>query len=78
MNILRRSQVVNKVGQSFSTIDRLEKKGIFPQRIQLAPKSVGWSEEEVDEYLRSLPRGKVLEPEKATHQSLLVRQGGHS
>lgn len=75
MNIIRKTKVVIKVGQSFSTIDRLEKRGEFPQRIQLSPKSVGWSEEEVDAYLESLPRGPVKEPTLATQKSLKVRQG---
>jgi len=77
MNIIRRHELLKKVGQSFSTIDRLEKLGRFPQRIQLSPKAVGWSEDEVDDYLNSLPRGPVAEPIAATIQSLTIRHGGH-
>jgi len=55
--ILRRNAMVERVGQSFSTINRKEKAGQFPRRVRLGPNSVGWYEDEVATYLDSLKRG---------------------
>jgi predicted DNA-binding transcriptional regulator AlpA len=38
---------------------RLEARGEFPQRIQLGAGRVAWSEREIDEWLRNLPRGPL-------------------
>ena len=32
-------------------LGRLEKAGVFPRRVKLAPGTVAWSEEEVDAFL---------------------------
>ena len=31
-------------------VDRLEKAGLFPKRIQLGPNTVAWAEHEIDEF----------------------------
>jgi prophage regulatory protein len=31
---------------------RLERAGLFPKRLRLGPNSVGWLEEELDEWIR--------------------------
>jgi prophage regulatory protein len=43
-------------------IGRLEAAGKFPQRIQLGAASVGWLESEVDEWIRTRPRGTIMPP----------------
>lgn len=53
MKILRRCAVVSKTGYSAPTIDRLEKAGQFPKRVQLGPNSVGWLEHEIDAWIES-------------------------
>ena len=40
-------------------LSRLEVAGRFPQRVQLGEGRVGWLEGEVDEWIRSRPRGPI-------------------
>jgi prophage regulatory protein len=49
--ILRKPELFSKLRLSDATIWRLEKKGKFPQRIRLGGNSVGWFENEIDEWL---------------------------
>jgi prophage regulatory protein len=51
MRILSKKQLREAVLYSPQHIDRLEKAGKFPKRIQLGPNRVGWIESEVDEWL---------------------------
>lgn len=51
MKILKKSEVVKKVGLSQVTIWRMEKKGIFPRRRQLSERRVGWVESEIEEWI---------------------------
>ncbi len=53
MRFLRIDEVINKVGLSRPTIWRLERAGEFPKRRQLGRNSVGWVEEEVEEWMES-------------------------
>ena len=53
MRVLRIAAVKDRVGLSRTSIWRLERKGLFPRRRQLSANAVGWSEEEVDDWLRS-------------------------
>ena len=52
-------------------IDRLEKAGKFPSRIQLGQRSVGWHEQEIIEWLESRPRGPALAPLSDTASSVV-------
>ena len=47
MKIIRRKKLVGMTGLSYSSINRWEKHGLFPKRIQLGSNSVGWYEHEV-------------------------------
>jgi Prophage CP4-57 regulatory protein (AlpA) len=38
---------------------RLEERGKFPQRIQLGAGRVAWSEREIEEWIKNLPRGPL-------------------
>ena len=54
MRILRKKEVVRKVGYSGMHIWRLEREGRFPKRIRLGPSNrgaCGWLEEEIDEWI---------------------------
>ena len=58
MKILKLPAVVDRTGLSRSAIRRREKDGSFPARREIGPGSVGWVEEEIDEWVRSLPERK--------------------
>jgi prophage regulatory protein len=51
--ILRRRQVIEKVGLSRSTIDRQEAANQFPKRVPLGENSIGWFEDEIDAHLEA-------------------------
>ena len=53
--ILRMPDVLDKVGVSRTTIWRQVKAGTFPSPIRLSARSVGWRENEVDEWLDAQP-----------------------
>lgn len=56
MKILSINEVTKRTGLSRVTIWRMEHKGKFPQRIALSARRVGWCENEIHEWLESLPR----------------------
>jgi len=56
MKVLPIKEVTNLTGLSRVTIWRMEHKGMFPQRVSLSPRRVGWRENEINEWLKSLPR----------------------
>jgi prophage regulatory protein len=51
MRVLRLKQVIEKVGWSHMTIFRKERVGVFPKKIQLGPNSIGYLEEEIDNFI---------------------------
>ena len=57
MKILKHKEVAQKVGLSKVTIWRLERKGKFPPRIHLSDNCRGWTEEIIDNWIESRPRG---------------------
>jgi prophage regulatory protein len=62
MKVLRKPDVSEKVGLSSISIWRLESQGMFPRRIKLGERCVGWLEEDIDNWLASRPhveRGKT-------------------
>ena len=52
MRMLSKRQVRELVLYSPQHIDRLEKAGKFPKRVQLGPNRVGWIEREVLDWLK--------------------------
>ena len=48
--------VAERIGKSRIQIYRDVKAGKFPAPIELGPNSVGWFEDEIDEFLASRPR----------------------
>ena len=76
--ILHRNAKLERVGQSFSTINRKEKDGQFPRRVRLGPNSVGWYEYEVATYLDSLKRGHTDAHPDTTSKRIKKRPGGGS
>lgn len=55
--LLLRKHLLNKVSFSYTTIWRLERKGLFPARRLISPGRVAWLESEVDKWISE--RSKV-------------------
>jgi prophage regulatory protein len=51
MRVLSQREVEEKSRLKGGTIAREEAAGRFPRRIQLAPRAIGWLENEVDEWI---------------------------
>jgi prophage regulatory protein len=64
MRIIRRHELTDKVGYCLGHIHRLERVGLFPQRVHLGPRAVGWLEDEVDEWLRERADARDRRPER--------------
>jgi len=54
MRIIRKPELLKKVGLSYPTIWRKEKAGQFPKRIPLGPNATGWIESEIDQWIADL------------------------
>lgn len=54
--IIRLPEVLKRTGSSRSTIRRLELAGLFPRRVRVGHRGVGWIEAEVDQYLKDSQR----------------------
>jgi prophage regulatory protein len=52
---LRMPDVVEKVGLSQATINRLHRRGEFPQKRSLSERCVGWWESDIAAWLESRP-----------------------
>jgi prophage regulatory protein len=55
-NILRKTDVMEKVKLSYPTIWRKERNGQFPARVKLGSRMVGWYANEVNEWLETRQR----------------------
>jgi prophage regulatory protein len=58
--ILRLPQVRERVGLSTSTIYSMMAKGLFPQQVPLNVHSVGWVEEEIDDFITARIAKRVV------------------
>jgi prophage regulatory protein len=58
MRILRWNEIHEGTGLSRSTVWRCERQGLFPRRVQLTARTVGWLEDEVKNWLST--RDRVL------------------
>lgn len=61
--ILRRPLVESKCGLSRACIYAYMKQGLFPKPVALGPRTVGWRESDIDEWI-------ISRTEKAKEQSL--------
>jgi prophage regulatory protein len=64
MRIIRRHELTDKVGYCPAHIYRLERAGLFPPRVHLGPRAVGWIEEEVESWLRERASARDRRPER--------------
>jgi prophage regulatory protein len=69
IRILRRDQVVDRVGLSRAQIYALMEQGKFPKQIPLGANSVGWIEAEVNEWLRQ----RIAERDRPSRRGRKVR-----
>ena len=53
MKILRMRDVLEMVGVSRTTVWRQVKAGNFPAPIRLSPRSVGWRQSDIEEWIAS-------------------------
>ena len=53
--ILRRPEVLDRVGFSQSTLYRLMELGAFPRPVRISTRATGWRSDEVEEWLASRP-----------------------
>ena len=53
LKFLRFGVVRDRTGLSRSTIWRLERRGDFPKHRQISPNTVGWIEQEIDDWMQS-------------------------
>ncbi len=58
--IIRLPATVQKTGLSRSTIYALEKRGDFPKKINLSPRTMGFLESEVDAWLAEKAAARVV------------------
>jgi prophage regulatory protein len=54
--LLRRKEVLNRLGIGSSTLHDWIRRGYFPKPIQLGPNTVGWLDTTVDELLTARER----------------------
>jgi prophage regulatory protein len=84
MRVLRKRLVKEKTGLSSASIDRKERAGDFPVRIQLGTKAVGWIEAEIDAWIEKRrderDRKVVLTTAELPEDPIDPREeiGGHS
>jgi len=57
MNLIGWNELYKKLGTSRSTIDRWEKAGDFPKRINLGENSVRWDLEKINEWIKNKSEG---------------------
>ena len=65
MKILRRSEVVARVGLSSATLYRMIALGAFPRPVRLSTRATGWRTGEVEEWLASRPYTAPESPGRA-------------
>jgi prophage regulatory protein len=51
--LLRKPQVLERVGVSGSTLWRMQKRGQFPDSVQISPGTVGWFASDVEDWIVS-------------------------
>lgn len=57
LRILRRNEIKAITGLSKSRINQLERDGLFPRRVRLSDRAIGWRSDEVEAWIEARPRG---------------------
>ncbi len=58
--LIRVAAVVEQTGMSRSSIDRLEKAGQFPKRVQISTRAIGWYEAAVMDWVENRQTKNML------------------
>jgi prophage regulatory protein len=58
--ILRRPAVQSQTGLSKTQLDRMEEMGQFPRRRKISERIVGWSANEVQQWIQDRLRGQAV------------------
>lgn len=53
MRIIKLAEVKARTGEGHSTIYEKIREGTFPRQVRTGKRSVGWIDEEIDQYIRS-------------------------
>jgi prophage regulatory protein len=69
-NILRSPVVEVRTGLSKTRIDELEKRGLFPRRVKISERAVGWVESEIDQFIRAKIEARDTQRNQSTAESL--------
>jgi prophage regulatory protein len=64
--VIRQRETIQLTGLSRTTIWRLERAGLFPQRRRIGRQAVGWLASDIDEWLATRPRGPQPARQDAT------------
>lgn len=60
MKLLSRQEVARIVGVGTVSLWRWERAGLFPARVQIGPRRVGWRESDIENWIESRkPAGEV-------------------
>lgn len=62
MHILRPKEVAKKLGISRTTLWRWSRKEGFPVKVQLGPQTVGWIENEIDDWILRQQSDRAINP----------------
>lgn len=65
LRILRRPEVEAATGLSKTQINRLEREGKFPKRVQISDRAVGWRSDEIEAWNDARPRIAVEQEQGA-------------
>lgn len=72
LRILRRPEVQSRTGMGRTTIYMLERAGQFPKRLTIGPRSVGWYEHEVDQWLTARCADQTIKVRLAEIDALVI------
>jgi len=77
LRILRRPEVEKICGLGHSRIHQLEAQGLFPRRVRISNRAVGWRSDEIEDWLASRPRATEVGVERDEDVGARMRgQGG--
>ena len=62
--LLRRKEVLARLSVSEATLNRIIRRGVFPQGLQISQRRVGWPSHVVDEHIAGLAQAQAHAGEK--------------
>lgn len=65
LNLLKRKQMLEKVGLSRMTVEKMINNGDFPRPVNPTTRDLAWVEYEIDEWILGLIKARASETEAA-------------